>query len=175
MTATLLTVDELREHLETDLADAALQRILDAEEAEIIQRYGPHATATETLSGNGTLLILARTPLTITSITETYETTTTTLAADDYRLWPGGRIERSVYGTNPASYWSPVATVTYVPVDMTAQRRGCLIRLATLAVAYRGVKAESVGSGDYSMTAQDYTTEREKLLRSLAGRKLWIV
>ena len=66
-------------------------------------------------------------------------------------------------------------TVVYVPEDATAQRRGVLIKLVTLAAKYAGLKSESVGSGDYSMSAADYTAEREALLRSLAGKKIWVV
>jgi hypothetical protein len=176
-TATLLTVAQMREHLETDLTDAALQRLLDAEESEIIARYGSHATATETLPGGGTDVILARTPSTITSLTETLGggTPPLLLVTDDYRLWPEGRLERLTTGTNARSSWAPVVTAVYVPEDATAQRRGVLIHLVMLAARYSGLRSESVGSGDYSMTTADYTAEREALLRSLAGRQLWVV
>jgi hypothetical protein len=175
MTATLMTVSQIREHLETDLTDEALQRILNAEEAEIVQRYGAHATATEMLPGDGEWLVLERTLSTITSVTEIADSVSTVLATNDYRIWPKGKLERLVTGTNPRTYWAPVVTVVYVPEDATAQRRGVLIRLVTLAAKYAGLKSESVGSGDYSMSSMDYTAEREALLRSLASRKIWVV
>jgi hypothetical protein len=175
MTATLMTVSQIREHLETDLTDEALQRILNAEEAEIVQRYGAHATATETWQGNGEWLILERTPSTITSVTETDYNVSTTLATNDYRIWSQGKLERLSSGTNVRSYWGSVVTVVYVPEDATAQRRGVLIKLVTLSAKYAGLKSESIGSGDYSMSALDYTAEREALLRSLASRKIWVV
>lgn len=177
MTATLLTVGELREHLETDLSDEALQRILNAEEAEIVRRYGPTATQTEMQQGGQTLLVLWRKAGSITSVIETAidNVTQTTLAANDYRLWPSGQLERLVTGTHPAAFWAPLVTVTYVPEDQSAQRKGVLVQLAALAAKYNGLKSESVGGGDYSATSLDYTIERERLLRSLAGRKLWVV
>ena len=176
MTATLLTVGELREHLETDLSDEALQRILNAEEAEIVRRHGPTATQAETLDGGETLLFLSRTASSITSVVETESDnlTQTTLASDDYRLLPAGKVERLVTGTNPASYWAHLVTVTYVPEDQAAQRRLVLVQLAMLAAKYNAMKSESVGGGDYSGTSLDYTLERERLLRSLSGRTLWI-
>ena len=175
MTATLLTVSQMREHLETDLTDEALQRILNAEEAEIVSRYGAHATATEMLPGDGEWLILERTPSTITSVTEIADNVSTVLATNDYRIWPKGKLERLNTGTNARTYWAPIVTVVYVPEDATAQRRGVLIRLVTLAAKYAGLKSESVGSGDYSMSSADYTAEREALLRSLASKKIWVV
>jgi hypothetical protein len=175
MTATLLTVTNLREHIETGMTDAALQRVLDAEEAEIIRRHGPHATATETVWGGGIWLLLARTPSVITSVTEVTQNVSTLLAADDYTVWSGGRLERSPYGTHPASYWAPRVDLVYAPEDWTAQRRAVLIRLVQLTIQYQGVQAESIGSGDYSMTALDYAAERTRLLNSLATQQIWVV
>ena len=64
------------------------------------RRYGAHATATETLPGDGEWLILDRTPSTITSVTEIADNVTTTLATNDYRIWPEGKLERLNTGTN---------------------------------------------------------------------------
>jgi len=176
MTATLLTVDQFREHFETDLSDEALQRILDADEAEIVARCGAHASASEMLPGGGEWLVLARTPASITSVTEVVGDTTTVLASNDYRVWPHGQLERLSSGTNGASYWGDVVTVVYVPEDRNAQRTGVLIKLATLSARFTGLKQESVGGGDYASTALDYTLERERLLRSLAPKgSLWVV
>jgi len=175
MTATLLTPAQLREHVETDLSDGALQRILDSEEAEIVGRYGAHATASEMLAGDHKpLLILARDAASITAITETVADVDTALAADDYRLWPGGRLERLSDGTHPASTWGDRVAVTYVPADQVAQRSLVLVNLCKLALEYRGLKSEAIGSGDYQMTAQEYNAERNRLLGSLAPRGgLW--
>lgn len=176
MTATLLTVGELREHLETDLSDEALQRILNAEEAEIVRRHGPTATQSETLQGNETYLFLSRTASSITSVieTESDNLTQTTLASNDYRLLPAGKIERLVTGTNPRSFWSHLVTVNYVPENQADQRRLVLMQLAMLTAKYNAMKSESVGGGDYSGTSLDYTVERERLLRSLSGRTIWV-
>lgn len=173
----LLTVTQLREHVETDLPDAALERILDAEDAEIVRRFGSATSASETLAGNALLLFLSRSPGTISTITETEadNLTTTTLAADDYRLWPGGILERLATGTNGRSAWAPVVTVTYAPTDDQAQRIHTLIQVCQLAARYTGVVQESVGQGDYAITLQDYRRERERLLSQLAPRGgIWL-
>ena len=170
-TATLLTVTELRQHVETDLLDAALQRYLDANETEIIRRYGPHATATETLRGGSAWLLLSRDALSITAVTETVLETATTLAADDYELWHGGAsLWREQDGTHTRWAWGDEVTVVYVPVDTSAQRTAVLVKLCVLDVQYSGLKSESIGGGDHGETTADYPTERERLLRSLAPR-----
>lgn len=166
----LLTVIELREHVQTDLADAALQRILDAEEGEIVRRYGPHTEATETLRGGDRLLFLARPATAISEVVETVGVVDTVLDAADYRLWDGGRcLERLTTGSIPSLYWAERVSVAYVPADQSAQRKLVLVQLVKLALAYSGLRSESVG-GDYSATTLDYVAEREKLLQSLAPR-----
>lgn len=188
MTVTLLSTAGLRQHVETDLPDTALQLILDSEEAEIIRRYGPHATATDVLSGGEWFplqmaglsgvtgwLVLNRPAVSIVSIVQTTFDQSLVLAAGDYTLWPGGRLEREGFGPNPASWWGEQVVVTYVPVDMTAQRALVLVQLCKLALAFTGLKSESVGGGDHSETTADYTVEREKALRSLAPRGGFVI
>lgn len=172
----LLTVAQLREHVETDLDDAALQRILDAEEAAIVGRYGAHASATELLRGGDRLLFLTRPAQAIASVTEEVdnvftEPSVTLLAADDYRIWEDGRyLERLATGTNPRLYWGDRVTVVYTPADETAQRTLILVQLCKLAIRYTGARQESVGQGDYSAQEADYVAERNRLLRQLAPR-----
>jgi hypothetical protein len=172
MTATLLTVAQLHEHLETDLPDSALQRILDSEENELILRHGAHATASELLPGQGEWLVLSRPAASITSITETIGDDATVLAADDYELWGGLRLKREDDGTNPRECWGDTAAVVYVPASQVAQRTLVLVNLCRLAIVYTGLASEAVGSGDHSETALVYNQERERLLRSLAPRSL---
>jgi hypothetical protein len=173
MAATLLTPATLRAHVESDLSDAALQLILDASEAEIISRGGPHATATEVVVGVGSQAFLSRPAASFTTVTEVLGATSTVLAANDYRLWFGGQIlERLADGTNPSATWGDRVTIVYVPASQVAQRTLVLVQLAKLAIAFSGLKTEGVGGGDHSETTLDYTAEREKLLRSLVQRKV---
>lgn len=168
--ATLLTVSGLKEHVETDLSNTALQAILNAEEAEIISRYGAHATASEILEGGGEWLVLQRKASSITSVTETVNDTATVLAANDYQLWGGMRLQRLDDGTNQRYTWGDEITVAYVPQDQNAQRTLVLVNLCKLALAYTGLNAESVGQGDHSETSMEYNAERERLLKSLSPR-----
>jgi hypothetical protein len=172
---TLLTLAQVREHVETDLVDDALQRLIDAEDEEILKRCGPPTSQTEILKGGDTHLYLSRLVSTITSIAEQVEDTTTTLAADDYDLWWNQALEREEDGTNPRAVWGERVTVVYLPQDQTSQRIMTLIQLVQLAVRYSGVQQESVGSGDYSVGNYDYQHERERLLRKLEPRGgIWL-
>jgi hypothetical protein len=166
----LLTVAQIRQHIETDLEDDALQRIIDAEDAEITRRFGATSTQTDVLKGGSEYLFLSRKATTIASVTEEVYETTTTLATDDYDLWWNQALERDPDGTNGRTTWGERVTVVYTPQDITAQRRGVLIALVQLAVRYNGVQSESVGSGDYSAASYDYQRERERLFVKLAPR-----
>ena len=167
----ILNNAQLGEHIEHDLSDNALRRLNDAETAEILRRCGSVTTATELLPGGEVNLILKQKADSFTSVTETIGTTSTVLSSDDYRLWYGGAmLERLDDGTNPRSRWGNRVSVVYVPENRLAQRRLVLINLVKLAIEYRGLKAEGVGAGDYSMTVLEYNKERENLLRSLRHR-----
>ena len=109
--STLLTTAELLTHVESDLASATLQRILDAEEEEIVKRFGSHAPddSTDTsqtekfYSVHGQKFIyLGREVASVTSVSETesnkYGETTTTLSANDFEIYDNKRL-----GYNPES------------------------------------------------------------------------
>src|SRR4051812_3591782 len=97
---TLLTVDQFREHVETSLVDDAIQRLLDDAEAEIIRYAGALGSRTELVDGGSGRLVLTRPVGSITSVTETFGTTDTILAADDYRQRNVYVLERLYTGTN---------------------------------------------------------------------------
>lgn len=166
----LLTVTQIREHVETDLSNDALQRLIDSEDGEITRRFGAPTTQTETLKGGESYVFLSRLVTSITSVTEEVDETTTTLAVDDYDLWWNQALERDADGTNGRSTWGDKVTVVYVPQTTTPQRTLLLIQLVQLAVQYSGVQSASIGSGDYSATYQDYQRERERLFRKLEPR-----
>lgn len=165
----ILTLTQVREHVETGLPDTALQRIIEAEDAEIIRRFGSGTTQTEMLAGGTPLLFLSRPVTSITMLTETVNDATTTLDATDYTIWWATTLERDDDGAHPASVWGERITVTYVPLDLLYQRQAILTQLVQLAVRYNGVQAESIG-GDYSATSADYLRERERIMRPLAPR-----
>lgn len=168
MTATLLTTDELLEHVESDLGDDALQRILDSEEGEIVRRYGTLGTVTEQRLNAGPLIVLSQRAASITSVSYFDAYTEYPIppiggdATQYYRLANGSTLE--LFG------WSAYdrLTITYVPEDTTEQRRVVLIALCKLALAYSGYSNQNDPSGGENPL--DYTREREALLRTLRPR-----
>ena len=168
----LITPAQLQEHVETDLVTAALQRIIDAADGDIVARFGDHtANIVETRTGGGRLIFLDRPASSIVSISEylgmPFEEDTTVLVADDYRLWYGGlAIERLASGTNARTYWGDRVVITYAPTQELARRTRVEIDLCKLAIQYDATKATS--AGDYSQTNESYQVAREWILEELA-------
>lgn len=165
-----LTVSELRDHVETDLIDSALQRIVDAEEEELISRFGPRSSQTDVLCGGGLHIFASRPLKVVTSVVEWDGTTATTLVAADYRLSADRRtLERLATGTNQSTIWSDEVTLSYIPDDAAKWTR-TLIDLVRLALQYTAKGSESIG--DYSSSNLDYAREREKLIAQLRGMRI---
>jgi len=189
----LLAPADIRTHIETDLPDVAVQRIIDAEEAEIVTRFGPHTTETETFEvsqwdvsqgglgsaaapwgevfpyGASTEIILGRPCQTLTTVTEWIGVVTTVLDATDYELYESRRLMRVTTGLHPRMGWGHRVTVLYAPVSDSARRVRVLIDLCRLALAHTGLKADRFG--DFSTTSyDDYQTEREQILSTLRRR-----
>ena len=165
----LLKPEDVRAHgLESDLADPALQLLIDAAEAEIVERFGPHDSATEDFVGTSDLILLRRKATAITSVTEfDADNDPLVLNADDYALTNGGwTVLRLATGPNPASYFDRRVQIVYTPVDDSAKRKGVLIQLVKLAAAYSGYKRAQDPDG--SITEHDYTAERSKILGQLS-------
>lgn len=173
----LLTPDEVREHIETGLTDTALQRLIDAEEDEIVYRYGEHQTQTDVFTpyNDAKVLYPTRRVASVTEIKERlqmqYESTETTLSDDDYEVVSNGtRIDRLPTGTNGRTYWGNRVTVTYTPRDETSKRERVLLDLVRLAEGYD--YASSHTDGDYKESQKDYQAERERVLSTLGGRRI---
>lgn len=166
-----MTPAELREHVETDLSDDALTRILAAEEAAIVQRAGSASSETQYMTCYGTReLRLRRDAASITEIgvRAHADEDETALAADDYRLEPPRTLVRLGGGTNGASGWIGKVRVLYVPTTDTELRERVLVDLCRLAVENRGLESER--AGDTSQSFADYQRERNRLLDQLMGR-----
>lgn len=173
----LITSQDMREYVETDINAASLQRLIDVADAEIVELFGEHTVegtvaATELHTGGSRGLVLDRPWSSITTITETWGTTDTVLAADDWRAWYGNRIlERlALNATNPQAIWGERVSVVYIPVDDDKAREGATIDLVKLAIQNTGLKSER--SGDYSTTAFDMELEKTKILRRLDRSKM---
>ena len=164
----LVTPAQVREHVETDLGDTALQRLIDDADALIVARFGPHTgNVIETIAGGGEHLFLARPASAIVSVSEVVDDVASALAASDYRSWWGGQaLQRAINGTNPSSFWGDRVTVTYTPVDESARRTRIELDLVRLAIQYDATRSSTVG--DFSQTNADYATEREAIVGVLA-------
>lgn len=168
----ILTVDELRDHVTTDLIDSAVQRLLDATEEVIVARAGAPGSRSEIVDGGGRFITLARPASAVASVTETRWFTTTTLVADDYSLRPGGYVlERLRTGTNPRWHWHGDVSVTYTPIADTSTREWVQIELIKLALTENpGLNAETIGAWSQQYvnnSAWNPTLEQESILSRL--------
>jgi hypothetical protein len=168
----ILTVDELRTFVTTDLGDEALQTLLDATEAEIVALAGASGARTEITDGGSRFISLARPASAITSIKELVGSVETTLATDDYLLYPGGMlIERLDYGTNPYPRWHGQVTTVYTALDDEALRKAVQLALCQLDLNYKpGLAEETIGEWTerYSNnSAWNIESERQSILARL--------
>lgn len=178
----ILTVEELREHVTTDLGDDALQRLLDATEDAINARAGASGSRTEFFDRAGRFITLARPASAISSITEEsfYGGAVTTLAADDYRVWPDGySLERVSDGTNPRRYWYGLITVVYTATVDDDLRKLVQIELIDSTLNYNpGLTSQTIGTWteQYANNAAwNNAEEWESILSKLDGSGRMVV
>jgi hypothetical protein len=144
----ILTVEELRDHVQSSLEDDALQRFLDASEEAIIARAGPTGARTEFFDGVGRFITLARPASALTSISEEWLGTVTTMQADDYRVWPDGySLERIPGGTNSRHRWHGLVTVQYTATSDDSLRELVQIELVESLINYNpGLTQQTIGT-----------------------------
>lgn len=168
---TLLTVDELREHVTTSLGDDALQRLLDDAEAAITAYAGEVGTAVEIVTGGSPTLTVGRPIESITSVRERDGfQSSTTLATDDYEQLGSFVLGRLRYGTNSAAHWRGPVRVTYTPVDDTATREVVQIELVKLEISFNpALASETVGAWTqtYISSQKSYPEQRGDILGRL--------
>ena len=169
-----LTVAQFREHLETDLVDAALQRHIDGAEELIVKVAGELHTETDVVryAVGANTLFLERRASSITTVIEELEIVegtfeTTILAADDYRLLSTNQLKRLSSGTNPRATWGNVVTVIYVPESDAFTRLGVTIDLVKLAVQFTGLDSEKIG--EWAASQSKYEAKKAATLQKLAG------
>jgi len=167
-----MTLVTLRTFVETDLADAPLQVLLDAANEDISSAVGTDTSQVETVEGEGQATIWLNRPAnsTFASITETDTGgTVVTLATNDYSLDGNAMaLTRLNSGTNPKSGWTGTVTITYTPLDLNRRNRA-IVQLVELDLAFRpGARQESVG--DFSRGMQDYNVERARIITAAQSR-----
>lgn len=168
----ILTVEQLREHVTTELGNDAVQRLLDAAEEAIVKRAGAAGAVTERLGGGYRFLSLRTPAASISSVVETVGDTDTTLAVDDFRLYPAGMVlERLDDGTNQRSTWGSQVVVAYTPVDQDSTRQLVQIELVKMALNYApGTTEERIGEWVQRFSFDSAWTpamEREEILSQL--------
>lgn len=168
----LINVDELKARVPTDLNDTALGQIIDEEEAEVVRRFGAHASSgsvVETIdSEKACNVFLPRRINSVSTVTEGDGITQTALAPADYRIWPNeGRLER-IATLGITIEWQPHVVITYTPQDDEKERQRILVELCRISIERQIMKKETVGQQDYSYVApDDWEKEREKVLSKL--------
>lgn len=161
------TVQEVTAIVETDLDSTAIQRLIDAEDAEVTIHYGSHTTQVDDLVGNRHLIFPSRPVGTMTSVVESIGNTDRTLDSSDYRIKSNGSwLERRNDGANPRHDWGDQIRLTYTPVVDDARRKRVIIDLVRLAIQYDAMK--SVKEGDFTETTADYQEERLRILSTLS-------
>jgi hypothetical protein len=173
-------LERVKERVETDLGDKELEALIAEAQSDIRNRYGAdrdtEAPITVEMHGETRALDLLR-PLDTTEaikvveeVDTRYGISITELAADDYRVWNGGRtLQRLVTGTNARRYWGQRVEVTYVPQDDQATRDEVTVRAVKLAIEHQAVSSQKVG--DVQTSHLDYSSEREKIITDAAPRK----
>ena len=170
----ILTVDELREHVETSLGDSAVQRLLDGTEALIVARAGPSGAVTELVDGGYRFITLSRPAGSVASVVERYtdddQLTLSATVNDDYLIHPGGTVvERLTGGTNSAHRFRGRVYVTYTPAGDDDLRALVQIQLCKLEIAFTpGLAMTVIGSWtEQYQQGASYEEQQEDILSIL--------
>jgi hypothetical protein len=174
-----LTKDEIRKHLPdypTGAAfDDALQRLLNTAQAAIDRAAGPPGNVVEWFETSSKYVHPSRPAAGIVSVKELVGTTETTLATNDYRLWPGGAtLERLVTGTNARGAWTGRVVLEYTPARPTeVEREFAQLQLVKLFLAYHpGLTQETIGSWSQAFASNErwnWAIERDAILEALGA------
>ncbi len=166
-----LTLLQIRAQVQTDITDAAMQKIVDAEEKRIEKSAGKETAVTEYKLAGGLVEFFTQRPiLTITSIKERRSATSTqvTLAADDYRIFGDRLIRRLSDGTNGFEFWGAEVEILYDPTENLDRRNLALVELVRISVEEKAVKSEK--DGDVVTTYRNPQRARKELLDGLSDR-----
>ncbi len=160
----MVTVDDLRARVETDLDNPTLQRILDAAVKAVDRAAGSATEQTQTMvATNSAWIATVRPVVSVTSIDEARgaRSTPVTLSANDYRIVGDYRLLRMNDGDNPSGCWGNVVTIVYVPqVDQDVRDR-VVLDLSQVDLKFDAFNESK--SGDWSGKA-DWKKARATLL-----------
>lgn len=160
----ILTIAEIREHFNTDAADDAIQRLLDAEEEAIVSLVGDTTTNfTQTFLYPPKRIVLKAEATAIVSITEDDEV----LASTEYQLLDGGRILYRKGWIHDLSYipWGDEVVIVYTPKNTLDSQKRVQMYLVGIGLTQNGYRVER--NTEILQEPVDYQRERVKALRSL--------
>lgn len=160
----LLTIADIREHYNTDAANSAIQRLLDAEEEAIVRLMGDTTSNfTQTFIFPPKNIVLKTEATDIVSVTEDDET----LLSTEYELQDGGRILTRKGWIYDTSYipWGDKVVVVYTPYDSNATQKRVQMYLVGIGLAQNGYRVER--NTEILQEPLDYQKERVRALRSL--------
>ena len=187
MPSELMTLVEMKEHVQSGLGDAALQRIVDAQDAYIRRMVGEHDPDTTMVyqddrprnggsdwgygrnySGgqSNERIWLPRPALSIAMVEDRYlfESVWTVRDASEYYLSDEGRsVSRNHRGWGEP--FRAVVRVTFTPVSSNAERTEALIDLVRLEVQDTGLASEH--DDTYWVVAKDKTKARREAIAPL--------
>lgn len=175
--ATGLTLDEVRQHVETGIVDDALERLLVEAVAQVEGRFGTDAQRTERYFGGNQYIRLQRPAQSIVSVAELNEQRYPlyTLVATDYDLLNNGRtIQRLTRNTVWYwRYWADIVDITYLPIPEQPLRDRVTIDLVRLATQYNALQHEIIGGSraGYQSESLDYLKERERILAAVPASR----
>ena len=171
MASDLLTTAQVKEHLSTELSDAALERLIDASDAYIRRQVGPHdpeTTMVYTKEPPSYLVSLPRPAVSVASVSlDGWYSPDYTIPSDYYRLEGEGRLLR-VYDSYYVYTFSDNyerMTITFTPVSENDQRVNALIELVRMEIQDTGLKSER--DDTYTYTQRDKAMARKEIIAPL--------
>lgn len=162
----MITTADLRAHIETDLSDAELQKVIDAETA-YLEAYAPSGTIVEepVYENADRVLRLKRPAASVTLVRQrASDFTYTTIDASEYRVTADGDVERQ-------TYWPDGIEITYVADDDTDLRESIIIDLCVLRLRYQSGLNQSMGDFSVSGSGQEIDRERARIMRRVRVRR----
>ena len=165
MASTLISLEDLRDHLETGLVDDALEQLVDDIDTDIIRLFGPHDGELTIKTRPGSFMkmaVLPRPAASVASISHRHDlhTDETSIEVEDYELIHGGRALHKRWG-----FWHQNVTVTFTPVEDNKRRVQVLVDVARLELQFTGVLRQQTGS--YTEWTLDLVKERNRILGRL--------
>lgn len=158
-------------HIETDLADAQVTRLINDAELEVTARFGSDADRTEdfTIDAPRRRVWLSMRASAITGGSNSVKDgadldNLVAIATADVKLTDDGWVVEKETGD-----FLRRVQVRYTPVSDTYRRDRVVIDLVRLAIQNSGLS--SLRDGDHGEGALDYQAEREKILSTLNHAK----